>query len=95
MMITNILFEKYILIYLIIINLTTFIVFALDKICAIKKKWRYKEISLLGMCFVGGAIGGFLAMHLFHHKTKKKLFVIVVPLIIIIIHLVIIMWFIK
>lgn len=94
MMITNILFEKYILIYLIVINLITFIVFAIDKICAIKKKWRYKEVSLFGMCFVGGAIGGFLAMHLFHHKTKKKVFVIGVPLIIII-HLVIIIWFIK
>lgn len=94
MMITNILFEKYILIYLIIINLLTFIVFALDKIYAIKKKWRYKEVSLLGMCLVGGAIGGFLAMHLFRHKTKKKVFVIGVPLIIII-HLFIILWFIK
>lgn len=93
-MITNVLFEKYILIYLIVINLITFIVFAIDKICAIKKKWRYKEVSLLGMCFVGGAIGGFLAMHLFRHKTKKKLFVIGVPLIIVI-HLVIVMWFIK
>ena len=94
MMITNILFEKYILIYLIIINLITFIVFALDKICAIKKKWRYKEVYLLGMCFVGGAIGGFLAMYLFRHKTKKKVFVIGLPLIIII-HLFIILWFIK
>lgn len=93
-MMTNFLFEKYILIYLIIINSTTFIVFALDKICAIKKKWRYKEASLLGMCLVGGVIGGFLAMHLFHHKTKKKVSVIGVPLIIII-HLVIILWFIK
>lgn len=94
MMITNILFKKYILIYLIIINLITFIVFAHDKIYAIKKKWRYKEVSLLGMCLFGGAIGGFLAMHLFRHKTKKKVFVIGVPLIIII-HLFIILWFIK
>lgn len=93
-MITNVLFEKYILIYLIVINLITFIVFAIDKICAIKKKWRYKEVSLLGMCLVGGAIGGFLAMHLFRHKTKKKVFVIGVPLIIVI-HLVMILWFIK
>ena len=94
MMITNILFKKYILMYFVIINFITFIVFALDKICAIKKKWRYKEISLLGLCLAGGAIGGFLAMYLFRHKTKKKVFVIGVPLIIII-HLVIIMWFIK
>ncbi len=94
MMITNILFKKYILIYLIIINLITFIVFGLDKIYAIKKRWRYKEISLLGLCLVGGTIGGFLAMYLFRHKTKKKIFVIGVPLIIII-HLFIILWFIK
>ena len=93
-MMTNFLFEKYILIYLIVINLITFIVFAIDKICAIKKKWRYKEASLLGMCLVGGAIGGFLAMYLFRHKNKKKLFVIGVPLIIVI-HLFIILWFIK
>ena len=93
-MITNVLFEKYILIYLIVINLITFIVFAIDKICAIKKKWRYKEVSLLGLCLVGGAIGGFLAMYLFRHKNKKKLFVIGVPLIIVI-HLFIILWFIK
>ena len=93
-MITNVLFEKYILIYLIVINLITFIVFAIDKICAIKKKWRYKEASLLGMCLVGGATGGFLAMYLFRHKNKKKLFVIGVPLIIVI-HLFIILWFIK
>ena len=94
MMITNILFKKYILIYLIIINLITFIVFGLDKIYAIKKRWRYKEISLLGLCLVGGTIGGFLAMYLFRHKTKKKIFVIGVPLIIII-HSFIILWFIK
>ncbi len=93
-MITNILFKKYILMYFVIINFITFIVFALDKICAIKKKWRYKEVSLLGLCLFGGAIGGFLAMHLFRHKTKKKVFVIGVPLMIII-QLVIVMWFIK
>ena len=94
MMIINILFKKYIIMYFAIINFITFIVFALDKIYAIKKKWRYKEISLLGMCFVGGAIGGFLAMYLFRHKTKKKLFVIGVPLIIII-NLIIFIFFIK
>lgn len=94
MTITNILFEKYILIYLIIINLITFIIFALDKIYAIKKKWRYKEASLLGLCLAGGAISGFLAMYLFRHKTKKVIFSIGVPLIIAI-HLIIILWFIK
>lgn len=83
-MITNILFEKCILVYLIIINLISFIIFALDKLYAIKKKWRYKEVTLLGLCFCGGSLGGFLAMHLFKHKTKKKVFVISIPLMMII-----------
>lgn len=68
----------------IIINIITFIVFGLDKFYAIKKKWRYKVVTLLGLCFIGGALGGFLAMHLFRHKTKKKVFVIGVPLMLII-----------
>ncbi len=84
MMITNILFKKYILMYFVIINFITFIVFALDKLFAIKKKWRYKVVTLLGLCFIGGSLGGFLAMHLFRHKTKKKIFVIGVPLMLII-----------
>lgn len=84
-MIINILFEKYkfFLICFIIINFITFIVFGLDKFYAIKKKWRYKVTTLLGLCFIGGALGGFLAMYLFRHKTNKKIFGIGIPLMLI------------
>ena len=68
----------------IIINFITFIAFGLDKFFAIKKKWRYKVTTLLGLCFIGGALGGFLAMYLFRHKTNKKAFTIGVPLMLII-----------
>ena len=33
-----------------------------------------REKTLLGMSFLGGAIGGYLAMHLTSHKTKHWYF---------------------
>lgn len=77
-------FAKYkiLLIYLGIINFATFAVFAVDKIAAIEKRLRIRIITLLGLCFIGGSIGGLGAMYLFHHKTKKDYFAVGVPLII-------------
>ena len=84
-MFKSIFFEQDILFLIyFIINLITFIIFALDKLYAIKKKWRYKIATLLGLCFFGGALGGFLAMNLFHHKTNKKIFAIGVPLMLVV-----------
>lgn len=75
--------HKTLLIYLIIINLITFITFALDKFKAISNKWRIKVVTLLNLCFIGGSIGGLIAMYLFHHKTKQVCFTFGIPLIII------------
>lgn len=77
-------FAKYkiLLIYLGIINFATFAVFAVDKIAAIEKRSRIRIITLLGLCFIGGSIGGLGAMYLFRHKTKKDYFAVGVPLII-------------
>lgn len=78
------LFDKYkiLLIYLGIINFATFTVFALDKMKALSNQWRYKIVTLLGMCFVGGSLGGLLAMYIFRHKTNQDYFTTGVPLII-------------
>ena len=78
-------FDKYkiLLVYLLIINIATLIVFALDKMNAISKKWRYKIVTLLGLCFIGGSLGGLLAMYVFRHKTQQDYFTVGVPLIII------------
>ena len=43
-------------------------------------KWRIRVSTLLTLAAVGGSAGALLAMHLFHHKTKKKKFTIGVPL---------------
>lgn len=76
---------KFILVCLGIINFVTFAVFAVDKIAAIEKKSRIRIVTLLGLCFIGGSLGGLGAMYLFHHKTNKiknDFFVVGVPLII-------------
>ena len=78
-------FSKYkiLLIYLGIINFVTFATFAVDKIAAIEKRSRIRIVTLLGLCFIGGSLGGLGAMYLFHHKTKKDYFTVGVPLIIV------------
>ncbi len=72
--------HKELLIYLIVINVVTFVVYGIDKYLAIKEKSRIPIITLLGMAFAGGSIGGLAAMYGFHHKTKKAYFTIGVPL---------------
>ena len=81
-------FAKYkiLLIYLGIINFVTFAAFAVDKIAAIERRSRIRIVTLLGLCFIGGSLGGLGAMYLFHHKTNKEkndFFVVGVPLMII------------
>ena len=65
--------------YLIIINSITFIAFGLDKLYAIKNKTRIRIITLLGFSFIGGAVGGYLGMEIFNHKTRKDYFYIGLP----------------
>ena len=68
---------KYIVIYLLIINIIAFVMFFMDKQKAKKDKWRIKESTLHIVGFMGGIIGSIAAMILFHHKTKKPKFVII------------------
>lgn len=60
--------------YFILINILTFILYGIDKKKAIKGKYRISEYHLLLCSFIGGFIGSFFGMKLFHHKTKKILF---------------------
>ncbi len=62
-------------IYLILINILSFILYGLDKYKAIKNKWRIPESVLLSISFLGGGIGSTLGMYAFRHKTKKKKFI--------------------
>ena len=72
------------IIYLIIINITTFVVFAVDKIRAIRGAWRTSEATLFGLSLAGGSLGGILAMQICRHKTKHLSFTLGLPLILIV-----------
>lgn len=75
--------HKLLLIYFGIINLITFIVFGIDKHNAEQRRTRIRIVTLLTLSFIGGSIGGLIAMYLFHHKTKIDYFTVGLPLMII------------
>ncbi len=75
---------KGFVIYLIVINIITFLVMGLDKLKAKNGSWRVQEATLFTLVFFGGGIGGILGMIVFHHKTKKAKFRILFPLILIV-----------
>lgn len=71
------------IIYLLMINLTAFIMYFSDKTRAIKHRWRIPEATLLFIAALGGSLGAFAAMKVFRHKTKHPKFYITVPLLVI------------
>ena len=68
--------------YIIGVNVLTFLVYGIDKLKAKKGKWRISEATLLLMAIVGGSIGAWLGMNVWHHKTMHKKFKYGIPLII-------------
>ena len=72
-----------VLIYLVAINVVTFFLYGLDKWKAKRAKWRVPEATLLGFAVVGGSIGAWLGMKVWHHKTMHKKFKYGLPAIII------------
>ena len=67
-------------IYLLIINISAFAAYGVDKRRAKLNRWRTPESTLLLLCFLGGGVGGLLGMRVFRHKTKHLKFQILVPL---------------
>ena len=79
---------------IVIINIVTFIIYGIDKYKAKKGKWRIPENSLIGLAIIGGSIGAYLGMRVWHHKTMHLKFKYGIPLIIVI-QLVIAYMFVK
>ena len=74
----------YILYYLIAINVITFLIYGIDKFKAKKGKWRIPESTLLLLAIIGGSIGAWFGIKVWHHKTLHKKFKYGIPLIVII-----------
>ena len=67
--------------YFIAMNLIGLFVMALDKNKAKRHAWRIPEKVLFLVSLLGGSLGTWAGMYLFHHKTKHWYFVIGMPLI--------------
>lgn len=72
------------LIIITVMSLAAFAAFGLDKFKAKVGKWRIPERTLFLLALLGGGIGAFLGMKVFHHKTMHKQFVIGIPVIMVI-----------
>ena len=84
---------QFIFIYIIFINLLTFILMGIDKRRARKRMWRVPEKTLWVVALLGGSVGSLIGMRYFRHKTKHKIFTMGVPLLILV-QAVFIYWFI-
>ena len=72
--------------WLLVINLVTFLVFGLDKLKAKRREKhentrRVPEKTLFILAAIGGSVGALLGMRVWHHKTLHKTFRIGMPLI--------------
>ena len=76
--------HSYLAYYLLAINVVTFIVYGIDKYKAKKAKWRIPKATLLLLAVLGGSIGAWMGMKVWHHKTMHKKFKYGIPAILLI-----------
>ena len=65
---------QIIIIYLLIINLLTYVTFGIDKLQSKSQKQRVSERTLWLLSLLGGTPLALIAMNQFRHKTKKLSF---------------------
>ena len=71
--------HSYLTYYLLAINAVAFIMYGIDKYKAKKAKWRISEATLLMLAVLGGSIGAWMGMKVWHHKTIHKKFKYGIP----------------
>lgn len=67
--------------WLILINIITFVIYALDKYKAVHHLWRIPEKTLIFLAIIGGSPAALLAMYTIRHKTRHIKFTLGVPVI--------------
>jgi len=72
--------KPFLVYYLIVVNVLAFLLYGIDKRRALRHQWRIPESTLLALAAIGGSVGAWLAMRLFHHKTRHNKFRYGVPL---------------
>ena len=79
---------------LVIVNVLTFLLYGIDKWRAKRARWRIPESVLLGLAAIGGSVGAWLGMGIWHHKTQHKKFRYGVP-VMLLIQIALLVWFWK
>ena len=72
-----------VLAYFITVNVLGLVLFGIDKWKAKHDKWRISEATLLSVTVIGGSIGAWVGMKVWHHKTMHKKFKYGIPLVIV------------
>ncbi|WP_134703925.1 DUF1294 domain-containing protein [Ammoniphilus sp. YIM 78166] len=70
----------WLLLYILVMNLITYVQFAQDKRRARQKEWRISEKRLLTLAFLGGSLGAWRGMKDYYHKINQLKFKTLVPL---------------
>ncbi|MBO4444564.1 MAG: DUF1294 domain-containing protein [Bacteroidaceae bacterium] len=73
-----------VLLYFSVVNIISFFMYGIDKRKAKRTKWRIPEATLLGVAVIGGSIGAWLGMKVWHHKTMHNKFKYGIPAIIVV-----------
>ncbi|WP_339228350.1 DUF1294 domain-containing protein [Oceanobacillus sp. FSL K6-2867] len=72
------------LMYLIGVNIMSFLLMYIDKRKAIKKQYRIPERTFWALAILGSSLGAYIGMNLFRHKTKHRSFMIGMPILILV-----------
>ncbi|CAI0963155.1 DUF1294 domain-containing protein [Serratia entomophila] len=67
-------FPHPIMMWLLLANVLTLVIYGWDKLAAIKAWQRVPEVTLLLLGLAGGWLGALVAHQLFRHKTQKQPF---------------------
>ena len=71
----------YLIVYLVIINVVSFLLMLIDKKKATLRKRRIPEAVFFTSAVIGGSLGVLAAMDIFRHKTRHRRFSVGIPLI--------------
>ena len=76
--------DLYIVAVLVVLNIISFVLMALDKKRAKKDRWPLSEKTLFISAALFGALGAMMGMYMLHHKTRKWYFRVFIPLLFVI-----------
>ncbi len=74
-------FVTFLIVYYMVINVMGYMIMGADKQRAIHKQRRIPERTMFRLALAGGAIGIYIGMKHFRHKTQHATFIWGIPLI--------------